>query len=601
MWGYDPDMLSYEERVLMEPPQSAPGGNPTNYGPRVWTQSYEYDERSWLQSAGFGWSELWWSSGGIHHSLNSSTPADNAFGVFGLGYSPNGNITGLSRNAGIKTDGSGGVHQMDRLSYHYYPGTNRLKYVSENLAGAPDDGTLGDIADQSGFADQTAYVYDEIGQLIEDRERKIRLEYDVYGKVKRIFDLDNPTSPAAPTIEFLYNALGHRIRKNDYLYVRDDAGAIMAHYRGGFTDVVGGTPPTLVEHSIYGLGRIGVSEGTVGSVSRTRSYELTDHLGNVRAVFYGTSANNLALNSYADYYPFGWRMPGRQKNPGSHRFAYQGQERDDEPGTNWEAFELRLWDGRLGRWMTTDPYNQYHSPYLGMGNNPINIVDPDGGIGERFKAWRLARTLENGRHYKDENGDWIAEGYAVSYYFDEGKGKKSVHLVYENFGHTDLHFDMSGEVSMGAQIGGGIQVGSGLQLEGMLNLIHMKLLSGKIEIDNLVTPAVEGYYYAKDGIAKIEHGANGALALAGYGGGVSHTWSFDGYFDGGYKNAMYVQTAEEGWGATPHTPTLLVHRQTLNATTGEKSDFHGFTVSIDLRFLIGIKIESNLGLTSNQP
>jgi hypothetical protein len=44
-----------------------------------------------------------------------------------------------------------------------------------------------------------------------------------------------------------------------------------------------------------------------------------------------------------------------------------------------EAFELRLWDGRLGRWLSVDPYGQYHSPYLGMGNNPVNGIDPDGG------------------------------------------------------------------------------------------------------------------------------------------------------------------------------------------------------------------------------
>jgi len=48
------------------------------------------------------------------------------------------------------------------------------------------------------------------------------------------------------------------------------------------------------------------------------------------------------------------------------------------PETGKEAFELRLWDGRIGRWLTTDPAGQYHSPYLGMNNNPISVVDPDG-------------------------------------------------------------------------------------------------------------------------------------------------------------------------------------------------------------------------------
>jgi hypothetical protein len=52
-----------------------------------------------------------------------------------------------------------------------------------------------------------------------------------------------------------------------------------------------------------------------------------------------------------------------------------------------EAFQLRLWDGRLGRWLTVDPYGQYDSPYLGMGNNPVNSIDPDGGWETKFGAW----------------------------------------------------------------------------------------------------------------------------------------------------------------------------------------------------------------------
>ncbi len=44
-----------------------------------------------------------------------------------------------------------------------------------------------------------------------------------------------------------------------------------------------------------------------------------------------------------------------------------------------EAFQLRLWDGRIGRWLNPDPYGQNYSPYMGMGNNPISMIDPDGG------------------------------------------------------------------------------------------------------------------------------------------------------------------------------------------------------------------------------
>ncbi|MBF97642.1 MAG: hypothetical protein CMI36_01520 [Owenweeksia sp.] len=88
----------------------------------------------------------------------------------------------------------------------------------------------------------------------------------------------------------------------------------------------------------------------------------------------------VVLNA-TDYYPFGMAMPNKQftTGAGAYRFAFQGQERDREPGTEHEFFQLRTWDGRLGRWSTTDPYGQYHSSYLGMGNSPVNGIDPDGG------------------------------------------------------------------------------------------------------------------------------------------------------------------------------------------------------------------------------
>jgi len=38
-----------------------------------------------------------------------------------------------------------------------------------------------------------------------------------------------------------------------------------------------------------------------------------------------------------------------------------------------------MYNASLGRWNSIDPYSQYYSPYLAMGNNPISRIDPDGG------------------------------------------------------------------------------------------------------------------------------------------------------------------------------------------------------------------------------
>lgn len=97
------------------------------------------------------------------------------------------------------------------------------------------------------------------------------------------------------------------------------------------------------------------------------------------------------LKNRIDYYPFGMPMPNRQIVGGEqYRYSFQGQEKDPETGK--EAFQLRLWDGRIGRWLTTDPAGQYSSPYLGMGNNPMNRIDPDGGIDKpkNFDASKLS-------------------------------------------------------------------------------------------------------------------------------------------------------------------------------------------------------------------
>lgn len=66
----------------------------------------------------------------------------------------------------------------------------------------------------------------------------------------------------------------------------------------------------------------------------------------------------------------------------SHRqnnlFYYQGKEKPED-GSLWDQFELRLYNHDLGRWFAPDPYGQFYSPYVGMGNNPASGVDPDGG------------------------------------------------------------------------------------------------------------------------------------------------------------------------------------------------------------------------------
>ncbi len=40
---------------------------------------------------------------------------------------------------------------------------------------------------------------------------------------------------------------------------------------------------------------------------------------------------------------------------------------------------MREYDAVIGRWTAVDPKGQFYSPYVGMGNNPVGGIDPDGG------------------------------------------------------------------------------------------------------------------------------------------------------------------------------------------------------------------------------
>ena len=122
-------------------------------------------------------------------------------------------------------------------------------------------------------------------------------------------------------------------------------------------------------------------------------FELSNHLGNVLATITDkklqVSTNNSStsyfeaeVQSVQDYYAFGMQMPGR-KSSGEYRYSFNGKERDDEikGSGNSLDFGARIYDPRLGRFLSTDPLQKKYpdlSPYHFSGNNPILFVDYDG-------------------------------------------------------------------------------------------------------------------------------------------------------------------------------------------------------------------------------
>ncbi|MCD7971639.1 MAG: matrixin family metalloprotease [Candidatus Azobacteroides sp.] len=106
------------------------------------------------------------------------------------------------------------------------------------------------------------------------------------------------------------------------------------------------------------------------------NYYLRDHLGNIRVV---QDANGNILES-TDYYPFG--MPFAELKENSVQpYKFGGKELESMHGLNVQDFGLRLKEVSLLIFTTPDPLQEKYysmSPYLYVGNNPMNAFDLNG-------------------------------------------------------------------------------------------------------------------------------------------------------------------------------------------------------------------------------
>ncbi len=125
-----------------------------------------------------------------------------------------------------------------------------------------------------------------------------------------------------------------------------------------------------------------------------KQYELSNHLGNVQVTLSDKKLGQAPPESSSfthyladvrtavDYYPFGMQMP-RRSGVGEYRYGFNGMEKDDEAkgdGNQYTSLH-RIYDPRLGRWLSTDPEVEEfpdETPYNNNQNNPIVNTDPNG-------------------------------------------------------------------------------------------------------------------------------------------------------------------------------------------------------------------------------
>ena len=242
---------------------------------------------------------------------------------------------------------------------------------------------------------------------------------------------------------YTYDESGNRIivtnpSRTTY-YVYDATGNVLAIYYSTTP-----TNPTLQEVPIYGTGRL----GTYFTTGSSYVYEIRDNVGSVRVAFAGskTTGGLASVYSYNDYYPFGAPLPGGGGT--QYRYQYQGAYAEDDQNTEYNNFELRMYDARIGRWLSTDPAGQFDSPYEGMGNDPIIGSDPTGAIDSIFND--VVTGITTRVTTKDDfdvylTGTWDTDGYGKGAF--ETSSERYVYKPWMDAGYNNGVNDPSNDVN----------------------------------------------------------------------------------------------------------------------------------------------------------
>ena len=394
------------------------------------TYGYRYDQLNRLLDATYQTPNL--------------TNNKNYFGE-NMDYDKNGNITRLLRHNIAGTSLDPYVGDMDNLGYFYTANSNQLTKVTDTSnqpQGFKDDSNgSNDLADD--------YAYDLNGNLIKDTNKNItEIQYNHLNLPKKI------TFGTPGRIEYIYNAAGQKLEK----FVKDKDGVVTrTNYLGGFqyrysegqsipvdpVDPVdpggeGGDPDPPVPDDpqdpknppIHGyepvpndppaetsrfsafaeqsvsqaapsrptLEFFPTTEGYYDYVGKKYVYQYKDHLGNIRLSYAKNPGTQvLEIIEENNYYPFGLKHKGyNDYTITNNKYKFQGQERQDELGLNWDSFKYRNYDYAIGRFMSIDPLAQeyaYNSPYafaenkLGMGRELEGLeLGPLFGVAEIVKV-----------------------------------------------------------------------------------------------------------------------------------------------------------------------------------------------------------------------
>ena len=109
-----------------------------------------------------------------------------------------------------------------------------------------------------------------------------------------------------------------------------------------------------------------------------------------------------------------------------YRYGYNGKEKDDEikGEANSLDFGARIYDPRVGRWMSTDPLERKYaavSSYVFSLDNPVKYVDPDG-------TWIPSADQDNNILVTKEEGDTKE---SLAKFMGDGWSEKAINKMWK--------------------------------------------------------------------------------------------------------------------------------------------------------------------------
>lgn len=303
----------------------------------------------------------------IHPDYNASAY------TFYTGYDKNGNFTAVLRG-GNRLSGTGSGY-VDLLSYTYESNSNRIKSIKDTGTNESSD----NYPDSDG---SLAFTYDANGNLTKEPNRGVDIEYNLLN-LSVAMDFNTNQS-----IHNSYDVYGTKYSTT----VNNDTEYNTTYYSGMFVLTESNAEALKLSYIMTPEGRL-VNIGTDLAPDWQWEYNITDHIGNVRAVITPMENNFPKLLQESHYYPFGMRMAELCYNNSvdtDNKYLYNGKELTTDFDLGWYDYGNRFYDAAIGRWHTQDLMAEFYydqSPYNYVGNDPMSFIDPNGDFKTKFGAW----------------------------------------------------------------------------------------------------------------------------------------------------------------------------------------------------------------------